>query len=192
MHSNNTLSRCSWASKPLDIVYHDTEWGVAVYDDIKLFEFIVLESAQAGLNWYTILKKRSGYKLAYSEFNPELVAMYDDKRRNILLQDPNIVRNKMKIEASISNAQAFLAVQKEYGSFSNYLWSFTGGKIIYGNYELITEIPASTALSDKISKDLKNRGFKFFGSTTCYAFLQAVGVANDHIKSCFRYYSGKS
>ena len=192
MHSNNTLSRCSWASKPLDIVYHDTEWGVAVYDDIKLFEFIVLESAQAGLNWYTILKKRSGYKLAYSEFNPELVAMYDDKRRNILLQDPNILRNKMKIEASISNAQAFLAVQKEYGSFSNYLWSFTGGKIIYGNYELITEIPASTALSDKISKDLKNRGFKFFGSTTCYAFLQAVGVANDHIKSCFRYYSGKS
>lgn len=185
------ISRCPWAKQPLDIIYHDTEWGTPVYDDNKLFEFIILESAQAGLSWSTILKKRPAYREAYNEFNPELVAAYDNNHKNRLIQNAGIVRNKLKIIASINNAKIFLDIQQQFNSFSNYLWNFTDGKILQNSRNLLSDVPSSTILSDKISKDLKDRGFKFFGSTTCYAYLQAVGVVNDHLKSCFRYHELK-
>ncbi|MCC8417802.1 MAG: DNA-3-methyladenine glycosylase I [Rickettsia endosymbiont of Bryobia graminum] len=183
-----TISRCPWAKQQLDIIYHDTEWGVPVYNDNKLFEFIILESAQAGLSWSTILKKRSAYKEAYNEFQPELVAAYDSHYQNHLIQNAGIVRNRLKIEASINNAKIFLNIQQQHNSFNNYLWNFTDGKILQNHRNSLSDIPSSTTLSDQISKDLKSRGFKFFGSTTCYAFLQAVGIVNDHLTSCFRYH----
>lgn len=180
------MERCPWAKGQLDIIYHDTEWGIPVYNDNKLFEFVILESAQCGLSWSTILKKRSHYKEAYDGYDPYLVATYDHERQTSLLQNPGIIRNRLKISSSVENAKAFIGIQNKYNSFSDYLWNFTDGKIIENNWKTLKEIPASSPLSDKISKDLKSHGFKFFGPTTTYAFLQAVGVINDHLVSCFR------
>lgn len=182
------MDRCPWCLKDeLYIKYHDTEWGVPVHDDRVHFEFLVLESAQAGLNWLTILKKRENYRKDYDDFDPYKVSMFDDKKISELLNDKGIIRNRKKIEASVNNARAFLKIQKEYGSFDNYIWSFTGGKPIINHWESIEEIPAKTPLSDEISKDLVKRGFKFTGSTIIYAHMQATGIVNDHIVSCFRY-----
>ena len=167
--------------------YHDTEWGVPVFDDQKHFEFLVLESAQAGLSWITILKKRENYRKAYDNFDPQKVARYKEAKKAKLMADAGIVRNKLKIEASISNALKFLEIQKEYGSFSNYIWSFTNGKPVIGKWKKIDEIPAKTELSDRISSDMKRRGFKFLGSVIMYSHLQATGIVNDHITNCFRY-----
>lgn len=172
---------------PLYMEYHDTEWGVPVYDDQKHFEFLVLESAQAGLSWLTILKKRENYRKAYDGFNPEKVAGYGQAKKLKLLSDPGIVRNRLKIEASVNNARLFLEVQKEFGSFSAYLWGFTGKKPVCGGWKTLMEIPSTTGLSDRIAKDLKKRGFRFLGSTIIYAHLQATGLVNDHIVSCFRF-----
>jgi DNA-3-methyladenine glycosylase I len=167
--------------------YHDTEWGVPVFDDQKHFEFLVLESAQAGLSWITILKKRENYRKAYDNFDPKKVARYGEAKKAKLLADAGIIRNRLKIEASITNAQRFLEIQKEFGSFSNYIWGFTNGKPVVGKRKTLGEIPARTELSDKISLDLKKRGFKFLGSIIMYSHLQATGIINDHITSCFRY-----
>jgi DNA-3-methyladenine glycosylase I len=167
--------------------YHDKEWGTSVFHDRKHFEFLVLESAQAGLSWITILKKRENYRLAYDGFDPEKVACYGEKEKAALLANPGIVRNRLKIEASINNAVHFLEIQKEWGSFSDYIWSFSKNKIIKGKWKTIEEIPAKTELSDRIAADLKKRGFKFLGSTIIYSHLQATGIVNDHIKNCFRY-----
>jgi DNA-3-methyladenine glycosylase I len=167
--------------------YHDQEWGVPVFDDRKQFEFLVLESAQAGLSWITILKKRENYRQAYDGFDPARVARYGEAKRKKLLENPGIVRNRLKIEASITNAQKFLELQKEAGSFSAYIWSFTGGKQITGGWKSLSELPARTELSDQIAADLKKRGFRFLGSTIMYAHLQATGIVNDHITGCFRY-----
>jgi len=167
--------------------YHDAEWGVPVFDDRKHFEFLVLESAQAGLSWITILKKRENYRKAYDNFDPEKVAKYTEAKKAKLLSDAGIVRNRLKIESSIGNAQKFLEIQKEYGSFSGYIWSFTNGKPVTGKWKQLHEIPAKTELSDKISLDLKKRGFKFLGSTIMYSHLQATGIVNDHLTDCYRY-----
>jgi len=167
--------------------YHDTEWGSPVFDDQKHFEFLVLESAQAGLSWITILNKRENYRRAYNGFDPEKVARYGEKKTAALLADQGIVRNRLKIDASINNAKRFLEVQKEFGSFSNYIWSFTKGKQLKGKWKTLAEIPARTELSDRISADMKKRGFKFLGSIIIYSHLQATGIVNDHITSCFRY-----
>ena len=180
--------RCKWLTEDdIYIKYHDEEWGVPIYDDNKLFEFLILEGAQAGLSWLTVLKKRESYRELYENFNPLLVANFCDQKKRILLNDARIIRNKLKIEASILNAQAFLEVQKEFGSFSNYIWKFTNNKIIQNKYENHDELPSKTLLSDKISKELKERGFKFVGSTIIYAFMQAIGMINDHLTNCFRY-----
>lgn len=181
-------SRCEWAgSDPLYIEYHDKEWGVPVYDDRKLFEFLALESFQAGLSWLTILKKRDNFRAAFNDFDYSLIAGYDENKVRELLADSGIVRNRLKILAIINNARSFLGVQKQYGSFSNYIWSFTGGKPLVSNYNSSHEVPTRTALSDTISKDLKKKGFKFTGSTIIYAHMQATGMVNDHITSCFRH-----
>jgi len=185
--NDSLINRCGWAKLELDVKYHDTEWGVPVYDDQKLFEFIILEMAQAGLSWSIILKKRENYRKAYDNFNPMLIAHYDNYKKLNLLEDIGIVRNKLKIAASIINAQAFLKIQDEFKSFSNYIWQFTENKVIYNRPFSLQEIPNSTELSVKISKELKTKGFKFLGPITCYAFLQAVGIVNDHVTSCFRY-----
>jgi len=189
MDTNEKLvKRCEWCTgSELYMEYHDKEWGTPVFNDNKHFEFLVLESAQAGLSWITILKKRENYRLAYDSFDPERVARYGEKKKAALLVNPGIVRNRLKIEASIGNAVHFLEIQKEWGSFSNYIWSFSKNKAIKGKWKTIAEIPAKTELSDRIAADLKKRGFKFLGSTIMYAHLQAVGIVNDHIKSCFRY-----
>ena len=182
------MKRCEWCVKSkLYIDYHDTEWGVPVFDDQKQFEFLVLESAQAGLSWITVLKKRENYRKAYDNFDPQKVARYGEAKKENLLADAGIVRNRLKIEASITNARKFLEIQKEKGSFSNYIWSFTDGKPVVGKWKSLAEIPARTELSDRISMDLKKRGFKFLGSIIIYAHLQATGVVNDHIMDCFRY-----
>ena len=182
------MKRCEWClGSPEYMEYHDTEWGVPVYDDKKHFEFLVLESAQAGLSWITILRKRENYRKNYDGFDPLKAARYGEEKKQKLLADPGIVRNRLKIEASISNARLFLEVQKEYGSFSDYLWSFTKGKPVNGGWKTLTEIPAKTELSDRIAADLKKRGFRFLGSTIMYAHLQATGIVNDHLVSCFRY-----
>ncbi len=180
--------RCGWVdlSKPDYIAYHDHEWGQAVHDDRVLFEFIVLESAQAGLSWYTILRKRDGYRRAFDDFDPNIIAQYDEQKIAELLQDEGIIRNRLKILATIQNARSFLAIQKEYGSFAHYLWSFVGGKTIHQAYEHLSDYPTHTAESDALAKDLKKRGFKFMGTTTCYAYMQAVGLVNDHQKNCFK------
>jgi len=167
--------------------YHDTEWGTPVFDDQKHFEFLVLESAQAGLSWITILNKRENYRRAYNGFDPVKVARYGEKKKAALLADQGIVRNRLKIEASINNARRFLEVQKEFGSFSNYIRSFTKGKQINGKWKTLAEVPARTELSDRISADMKKRGFKFLGSIIMYSHMQATGIVNDHITSCFRY-----
>jgi len=182
------MKRCEWClSTELYTLYHDEEWGVPVFDDQKHFEFLVLESAQAGLSWITILNKRENYRKAYDNFDPKKVARYTDAKKAKLLADSGIVRNRLKIEASITNAQKFLEIQKEFGSFSNYIWSFTKNKPVTGKWKALSEIPAKTELSDKISSDLKKRGFKFLGSTIMYSHLQATGIINDHLTSCFRY-----
>ena len=187
------MKRCEWsAGSELYTKYHDTEWGVPVFDDQKHFEFLVLESAQAGLSWITILKKRENYRGAYDNFDPKKVARYGEAKKEKLLANAGIVRNRLKIEASITNAKRFLEIQSEFGSFSNYIWGFTKGKPVIGRWKNIGEIPARTELSDKISLDLKKRGFKFLGSIIIYSHLQATGIINDHVIACFRYRELKS
>ena len=181
------LPRCGWAKRPLDIQYHDQEWGVPQHDDRILFEFLILEGAQAGLSWSTILDKRQNYRRAFDNFDARKVARYDARKVANLLADPGIVRNRLKIAAAIRNAEAFLAVQKEFGSFNAYLWRFVGGQPIRNARQTLKEIPARTPESDAMSKDLLRRGFKFVGPTICYALMQAVGMVNDHLISCFRY-----
>jgi len=179
--------RCGWANNALAIRYHDEEWGVPVHDDRTLFEFLILEGAQAGLSWNTILNKRENYRRAFDRFDPECVARYDRRKIQQLLRDPGIVRNKLKIAATIDNAKAFLRVQEEIGSFDKYVWQFVGGKPRVNKWRTMGQVPARTAESDVMSKDLQRRGFRFVGSTICYAFMQAVGMVNDHIVTCFRY-----
>jgi DNA-3-methyladenine glycosylase I len=181
------FKRCAWARNALAIRYHDREWGVPVRNDRKLFEFLILEGAQAGLSWDTILGKRPAYRKAYAGFDPAKVARFDAKKKRALMADAGIVRNRLKIEASVANAKAFLAVQKEYGSFARYVWGFVGGKPLVARRRSLREVPARTELSDALSKDLKARGFRFVGSTILYAFMQATGLVNDHTVECFRW-----
>ncbi len=180
-------NRCPWAEAELQHHYHDTEWGVPSHDDRHLFEMILLEGAQAGLSWATILHRRETYREAYGNFDPAAVARYDERKKARLLADPGIIRNRLKVEASVLNARAFLAVQKEFGSFARYLWPFVGGRPIQHNLSSSAQIPVSTPESDALSADLKQRGFKFVGPTICYAFMQATGMVNDHLDSCPRH-----
>ncbi len=180
--------RCDWAGpEQIYIDYHDQEWGVPVHEEHKLFEFLILEGAQAGLSWITILKKRENYHKAFDNFDPEKVARYDEKKFEELMANGGIVRNRLKIQAAIQNAKAFLGVQQEFGSFDAYIWQFVHGKPQLNAWRSLKEVPATTVVSDAMSKDLKKRGFKFVGSTICYAFMQAIGMVNDHITDCFRY-----
>ena len=182
----NDKRRCSWPSSELDIAYHDNEWGVPVHDDQVLFEFLVLEGAQAGLSWSTILRKRENYRRAFAGFDPAKVARFTASRVERLMRDEGIVRNRLKIESTVTNARAFLAVQKEFGSFDRYVWQFVGGAPIRKLRKTPEDVPARTAESDALSKDLQRRGFRFVGSTICYAFMQATGMVNDHLVGCFR------
>ncbi|HEV2400080.1 MAG TPA: DNA-3-methyladenine glycosylase I [Candidatus Sulfotelmatobacter sp.] len=179
--------RCAWATNDLSIRYHDEEWGVPVHDDRVLFEFLILEGAQAGLSWNTILNKRENYRRAFDGFDAKRIAKYDRRKVAQLLADAGIVRNKLKIAAAIHNAKAFLQVQEEFGSFDRYIWQFVGGKPRVNKWRSLKQVPARTPESDAMSKDLLRRGFKFVGSTICYAFMQAVGMVNDHAADCFRY-----
>ncbi|HXY51032.1 MAG TPA: DNA-3-methyladenine glycosylase I [Terriglobales bacterium] len=179
--------RCAWARNPLSIRYHDEEWGVPQHDDGKLFEFLVLEGAQAGLSWDTILKKREHYRAVFDGFDPQIVAGYDRRKLNQLLRDPGIVRNRLKLTSTRENARAFLKVQNEFGSFDAYIWQFVGGRPRVNSWKSLRQVPARTEQSDAMSKDLRKRGFGFVGSTICYAFMQAVGMVNDHGRECFRY-----
>jgi len=180
------IKRCEWVTKEnLYIEYHDKEWGVPVYDDRKLFEMICLEGAQAGLSWWTILKKRENYRKAFDNFEAEKIAKYTDEKINLLMENKGIVRNRRKIESVINNAKLFLEIQKKYGSFSNYIWSFVDNTPIINSWKSIEEVPSSNELSDKMSRELKKYGFKFVGSTICYSFMQAVGMVNDHVTECF-------
>jgi len=181
------MKRCNWPSNDLSIRYHDEEWGKPLHDDRGLFEFLILEGAQAGLSWDTILRKRENYRKAFDGFDVNKVARYTDKKVEKLLQDEGIIRNRLKIASAISNAGAFLAVQNEFGSFDKYIWSFVDGKPIVNRLKESSQVPAKTEVSDAISKDLKKRGFNFVGSTIMYAFMQATGMVNDHLVSCFRY-----
>lgn len=182
------LNRCSWCgSDPLYVIYHDEEWGVPVHDDRKLFEMLNLEGAQAGLSWITILRKRENYLRLFDNFDAQIIVKYSDKKIEKILQDSGIVRNKLKVNSVVTNANAFLQVQKEFGSFDKYIWQFVDGKPIVNNFKSLKEVPTKTEISDIMSKDLKKRGFKFIGSTICYAFMQAVGMVNDHTIDCFRY-----
>lgn len=181
------MNRCPWCgTDELYVKYHDEEWGVPAHDERKHFEFLVLESAQAGLSWLTILRKRENYRKAYDGFDPNKVAMYDEDKINKLLQNAGIIKNRRKIEASINNAKAFLKIQKEFGGFDNYIWGFVNRKPVVNNWHDIGEVPAISELSDKVTKDLKSRGFKFLGSTIIYSYLQATGIINDHLTSCFK------
>ena len=182
-------NRCAWVKPNLSLYidYHDYEWGVAIADDCQLFEFLTLEGAQAGLSWITILKKRENYRQAFANFDPQIVAKFDEAKIQELLQNPGIVRNQLKLRATITNAQNFLKVQQEYGSFARYIWQFVDYRPIQNNWKTLAEIPTSTPESNAMSKDLKKRGFKFVGTTICYAFMQAVGMVNDHTVNCFRY-----
>ena len=182
-----TRIRCGWPSSPISIAYHDREWGVPLKDDRKLFEFLVLDAAQAGLSWEIILRKREGFRAAFDDFNPEKIARYDDKKVKELLADPGIIRNRLKIESAIGNPKAFLAVQKECGSFARYIWQFVEGKPKINARRSLKDIPATSPESDAMSKALKKRGFRFVGSTICYAFMQAAGMVNDHAIDCFRH-----
>ncbi|WP_040898819.1 DNA-3-methyladenine glycosylase I [Xenococcus sp. PCC 7305] len=180
--------RCSWVKdNPLEIAYHDKEWGVRVTEDTKLFEMLILEGAQAGLSWTTVLKKRENYRQAFANFNPEMIAQFDETKQLELQQNPGIIRHKRKIASTISNARCFLEVQSEYGSFSRYIWQFVEGETIQNHWQTLEEVPITTPQSDAMSKDLKKRGFKFVGSTICYAYMQAVGMVNDHTIDCFRH-----
>jgi len=180
--------RCAWVgSEPLYQAYHDREWGVPVHDDRLLFEFLILEGAQAGLSWITILRKRQAYRAAFGGFDPEVVARFDTSRVAELLANPGIVRNRLKVESAVTNARAFLKVRDEFGSFAAYMWRFVDGRPIRNGWRDLKEVPASTPLSDAMSRDLKKRGFRFVGSTICYAHMQAVGVVNDHTVDCFRW-----
>jgi DNA-3-methyladenine glycosylase I len=188
MTAAENKSRCPWClGFPEYVTYHDTEWGVPVYDDRVHFEFLVLESAQAGLSWATILKKRDGYRRAFADFDYRIVAEFPESYVQELLQDSGIIRNVLKIRAAISNAQRFMEIQREFGSFSNYIWGFVGGKPIQNSLRTMGEALATTPESDRLAKDLKKRGFKFLGSTTIYAHMQATGLVNDHLVDCFRY-----
>jgi DNA-3-methyladenine glycosylase I len=179
--------RCAWINNDLMRTYHDEEWGVPVHDDRLHFEHLVLDGAQAGLSWATILNKRENYRKAFAEFDPQKVARYSPKRIEKLLQDPGIVRNRLKVESAVKNAKAFLKVQDEFGSFDDYVWRFTGGTTIVNAWNTLKDLPAKTAESDALSKDLKSRGFTFVGSTICYAYMQASGMVLDHVVGCFRY-----
>lgn len=178
-------TRCIWAKDDLNIEYHDNEWGISQHDDAKLFEFLVLEGAQAGLSWSTILKRREGYRKAFSNFDPLKVSKYTPKHVEKLLDTKEIIRNRLKINSAINNAKHFLKIQKEFGSFDKYVWSFVNNKPIINNFKKLSDLPASTTISEKLSKDLRNRGFNFVGPTICYAFMQAVGMVNDHTVDCF-------
>lgn len=185
MLNNN---RCAWSTKdPLYIEYHDKEWGTPLHDDRMLFEFLILDGMQAGLSWFTILKKRENFRKAFDNFDAEKIARYRQGKINKLMNDAGIIRNQLKIDAAVDNAKAYLKVQKEFGSFDKYIWQFTGGKTIQNSWASIKKVPASTKESDAMSKDLKQRGFKFAGSTICYAFMQAAGMVNDHTVDCFRH-----
>ncbi|MGF7057552.1 DNA-3-methyladenine glycosylase I [Brassicibacter mesophilus] len=182
------IKRCKWVTDdPIYIEYHDKEWGIPVHDDRKLFEFLILEGAQAGLSWITILKKRENYRKVFDDFDPVKVAQYGEEKIQELLSNKGIVRNRRKIESTVNNAKEFLAIQKEFGSFDKYIWQFVGGSPKINNWNRIEEVPVTTVESDLMSKDLKKRGFKFVGSTICYSFMQAVGMVNDHTTDCFRY-----
>ncbi len=182
------MKRCEWASKSeLERSYHDKEWGVPVHDDRKLFEFLILEGAQAGLSWSTILRKREGYRKAFDNFDARKISRYSNADVSRLLANPEIIRNKLKIEATIANARAFLKVQEEFGSFDRYIWQFVNGSPIQNSWKKMADIPSSSVESEAMSKDLRKRGFKFVGTTICYAFMQAVGMVNDHVVDCFRY-----
>jgi DNA-3-methyladenine glycosylase I len=181
------MTRCDWAKNDLAIRYHDEEWGVPARDDEKLFEFLILEGAQAGLSWDTILRKRENYRAAFDNFDAEKIALYDAKKVAELLQNEGIVRNRLKIASTVQNAREFLKIKDEFGSFDSYVWQFVGGKPIVNAWKTMSEVPAKTAVSDALSKDLKKRGFNFVGSTIMYAFMQACGLVNDHLVSCFRH-----
>lgn len=180
--------RCDWARKPLEIEYHDTEWGVPVFDDRKLFEFMLLDAFQAGLSWSTILAKRDNFRNAFNDFDYQVIASYDEVKIQELQSDSGIIRNRLKIRGSVKNAQAYIKMIEKHGSFSKYIWGFVEGRPIVNKFKTMAEIPASTPLSDKISKDLKKNGFTFVGTTICYAFMQAAGLVNDHVTTCFRYH----
>jgi DNA-3-methyladenine glycosylase I len=182
-----TLTRCSWPSDELSIRYHDEEWGVPAHDDTILFEFLILEGAQAGLSWNTILKKRENYRAAFDRFDPNKIARYDRRKMQSLMHNAGIIRNRLKIASAVQNAKAFLKIQNDLGSFDAYIWQFTGGSPIVNSRRSLKQVPASTPESDAMSKDLKKRGFSFVGTTICYAFMQAVGMVNDHVTTCFRY-----
>lgn len=196
-NSNNRISvsriqkkvtRCSWCgTDPLYTKYHDQEWGIPQHDDQKLFEMLILEGAQAGLSWITVLKKRENYKMAFNNFDAVKISKYSEKKIAELLENPGIIRNRLKINSTIGNAKAFLRVQKEFGTFDKYIWQFVNHKPIVNNFKSLSELPAKTEISDTMSKDLKKRDFKFVGSTICYAFMQATGMVNDHTNDCFRY-----
>jgi DNA-3-methyladenine glycosylase I len=183
----NNISRCTWAKKPLDIIYHDEEWGVPLHDEHKLFEFLILEGVQAGLSWSTVLQRRENYRLLYDNFDPNIIAKYDQRKIDDLLGNPKLIRNKLKINASVKNANAFIKAQKEFGSFASYLWEFVDGKPIINHWKMPEQVPSETELSIRLSRDLKRRGFSFVGPTICYALMQATGLVNDHLTSCFRH-----
>jgi DNA-3-methyladenine glycosylase I len=182
-------TRCDWNSidDPLYRTYHDTEWGVPVHDDRRIFEYLILEGFQAGLSWYTVLKKRSNFRKAFDDFNPETIAGYDSEKISQILSDPSIIRNRLKVESAVNNAKAFLKVQKEFGSFDRYIWGFVDYRPILNRWRSTKEVPSTSPISDKLSRDLVSRGFRFVGSTICYAHMQATGMVNDHLISCFRY-----
>jgi DNA-3-methyladenine glycosylase I len=188
MPENNSRQRCSWAlGSKIEQHYHDTEWGVPLHDDRKLFEFITLEGAQAGLSWVTILNKRENYRQLFDNFDVEKIARYNHRKIESLLQNAAIIRNRLKLESAVSNARAFIEIQDEFGSFDNYIWQFTNGKPVINHWKTLVDVPASTDISDIMSKELKKRGFSFVGSTICYAFMQATGMVNDHTVDCFRH-----
>ena len=181
------LTRCTWPSNPLSILYHDEEWGLPQHDDRVLFEFLILEGAQAGLSWDTVLQKRENYRAAFDGFSQQRIARYDRRKQESLLRNPGIIRNRLKIASVVKNAKAFLDIQKEFGSFDSYIWQFVGGKPLVNAWRSGQRVPARTPDSDAMSKDLKRRGFNFVGATICYAFMQAVGMVNDHMVDCFRH-----
>jgi DNA-3-methyladenine glycosylase I len=188
MRTKAPKKRCEWAKTEVLAQYHDEEWGVPLHDDRKHFEFIVLDGAQAGLSWETVLKKRENYREAFDGFDPEKVAKYGKRKIEQLLQNPGIIRNRLKVESAVKNAKAFLKIQEEFGTFDAYIWRFVGGKTIRDRFRSLQDLPAKTAESDAMSKDLKTRGFNFVGSTICYAYMQAAGMVNDHVTSCFRHH----
>ena len=189
MQSQDEPNRCAWVDLRKDdyVAYHDLEWGLPVHDDRVLFEFIILEGAQAGLSWYTVLRRRESYREAFDGFDPEIIARYDEPKIAELLGNPGIIRNKQKVHAAIGNASSFLDVRKEFGSFDSYIWGFVGGKTIQNRWKTMSDLPATSVQSETLSKDLKKRGFKFVGSTIMYAHMQAAGMVNDHLVTCFRY-----